>query len=75
MKHYLKALHPEAAVLHLEQQLLSQNALKLTQGVLMGPQPQLKGLPHHITTTNQVNQHLQKLVVQSLSLQELFSST
>ncbi len=50
LKHYLKALHPEAAVLHLEEQLLSQNAFKLTQGVLVGPQPQLKGLPRRITT-------------------------
>lgn len=50
LKHYLKTLHPQAAVLHLEEQFLSQNALKLTQGVLVGPQPQLKGLPHHITT-------------------------
>ncbi len=50
LKHYLKTLHPEAAVLHLEQELLSQNALKLTQGVLVGPQPQLKGLSHYITT-------------------------
>ncbi len=50
LKHYLKALHPKATVLHLEQQLLGQDALKLTQGVLMGPQPQLKGLSYHITT-------------------------
>ena len=41
---YLKALHPESAVLHLEQQLLRQDALKLTQRVLMRPQPQLKRL-------------------------------
>ena len=50
MKHYLKALHPKATVFHLEQELLSQNALKLTQGVLVRPQPQLKGLSHYITT-------------------------
>ena len=43
---YLQALHPEATVLHLEEQLLGQDALKLAQGVLMGPQPQLKRLRH-----------------------------
>ena len=47
---HLEALHPEATVLHLEEELLSQDALKLAQWMLMRPQPQLKSL--HITSSN-----------------------
>ena len=40
----LEALHPQAAVFHLEEELLRQDALKLAKRVLVWPQPQLEGL-------------------------------
>lgn len=46
----LEALHPKAAVLHLEEELLSQD-VKLTQRMLMWPQPQLKSLHITVMTT------------------------